>query len=306
MKRIAIAILLIVACANAFSQSSGWSRKGKTIQPTSVNDRVFIGTRDTTSYDDPMINMRTFTTAPTGNRYVSRSIANINTSTPITVRIAGSLGQGLSAYGSTGALTWLVGNYGLTENYGSTFVTNMVSNLSYAGHRVADTVQYLSGFDHTLLLDSGGVVLRNYGVIVRSPIVSTGHVDINYGMFIQSQVNGNFGDSYSIYQEGASQNVFQAGHNYFSGTLDVTGDIDGTARIADTSAFSGSATRKAVYISGVTTQDKFVVSERGLAGDEVLPVADNLLKAVAKADSLIVLRAAGTTTNLKFTYIRVR
>lgn len=77
--------------------------------------------------------------------------------------------------------------------------------------------------------------------------------------------------------------------------------IDGS----DTTAFSGSNTRLAVYRAGVTPASKVVAVPRIVDagnGSEALPVAGDLLKVMVKTDSIIFLRAAGTTSGLKLTY----
>lgn len=76
---------------------------------------------------------------------------------------------------------------------------------------------------------------------------------------------------------------------------------------SDSAAFVTTATRLAVYIPGTLPSDLFTATPRDLdAGDgsEALPVAGDLIKCVAKADSAIFLRAAGTTSGLKFVWTR--
>lgn len=108
-----------------------------------------------------------------------------------------------------------------------------------------------------------------------------------------------------------------ANNGNFSGSLSVTGTgthtiggagstIDVATSVADTSAFVTTATRAAVFISGALSTDKYYVSHRNLTGTETLPVAGDQLSYYAKADSLIVLRAAGTTSGQKFSYLRLR
>jgi hypothetical protein len=83
---------------------------------------------------------------------------------------------------------------------------------------------------------------------------------------------------------------------------------DGTLLVAtaDTSAFSGSNTRVAVYISGATASDKYHVTPRNSNGSDTLPVTDDFMSYQAKIDSLIVYRVAGTTSGLKFSYLRAK
>lgn len=90
-----------------------------------------------------------------------------------------------------------------------------------------------------------------------------------------------------------------------SGAITSSGFIDGTSAITDTSAFTTTATRKAVYISGAVSADKYVVTWRNLAGDEAT-IPTEVPFYYAKTDSLIVMRSAGTTSGLKFSYIRIK
>jgi len=92
----------------------------------------------------------------------------------------------------------------------------------------------------------------------------------------------------------------------FAGSLTASGSIDGTSQIADTSAFTTTGTRKAIYIAGALSTDVYTVSHRNATGSDTLPVADDQLSYYAKADSLIVLRQAGTTSGQKFSYIRIK
>lgn len=97
--------------------------------------------------------------------------------------------------------------------------------------------------------------------------------------------------------------------NYFDSTfvtnLTVSGTLDGGGYIADTSAFSGSNTRAAVYIQGATQSDKYSVDIRLVNSDDATTPTETLFY-YAKADSLIVRRSAGTTSGLKFSYIRIK
>jgi len=89
-------------------------------------------------------------------------------------------------------------------------------------------------------------------------------------------------------------------------TVTMTGSLDVDGDVADTSAFTTTATRAAVYIAGALSTDKYTVSHRNASGTETLPVADDQMSYYAKADSLIVLRQAGTTSGLKFSYSRFK
>ena len=96
--------------------------------------------------------------------------------------------------------------------------------------------------------------------------------------------------------------------NNFAGTevysIDTLGGIAASHYYADTSAFTTSALRQAVYIAGAKPTDKYVVSVRNQS--EVIPVAGDLMACFVRIDSLVVVRAVGTTSGLKFSYIRVK
>jgi hypothetical protein len=90
-----------------------------------------------------------------------------------------------------------------------------------------------------------------------------------------------------------------------AGTLSVTGAVTGTALTRGQSAFTTTATRKAIAITGATANDYYIVSP--VAVDHVtLPIAADFVACFAKTDSLIVMRPAGTTSALKFNYIRLK
>jgi hypothetical protein len=84
-----------------------------------------------------------------------------------------------------------------------------------------------------------------------------------------------------------------------------TGTITGGSMIRGSGAFSAALTRVAVYLAGATSSDYYIV--RGIAADQYTrPVAADFMNCFAKTDSLIVMRAAGTTANLGFTYFRIK
>jgi hypothetical protein len=71
------------------------------------------------------------------------------------------------------------------------------------------------------------------------------------------------------------------------------------------SSFSGSTTRLAVYVAGVMTSNKFSTGPISPA-DGTLPVLGDLCSGITKTDSLIIQRAAGTTSGLGVWYIQVK
>jgi hypothetical protein len=71
------------------------------------------------------------------------------------------------------------------------------------------------------------------------------------------------------------------------------------------SAFNTTATRKAIYVSGIDSiHDVYSITPIATNGS-TLPVAGDLCSYYIKTDSLIVMRAAGTTSGLAFSYIRI-
>jgi hypothetical protein len=88
-------------------------------------------------------------------------------------------------------------------------------------------------------------------------------------------------------------------------SLTVYGSLKGLSWLRGTSSFSGTDVVKSIYLAGAASTDYYVVTP--LAADATTaPVAGDLLNCFAKTDSLIVLRAAGTTSGLGFNYIRVK
>jgi hypothetical protein len=87
--------------------------------------------------------------------------------------------------------------------------------------------------------------------------------------------------------------------------LGINGAITGSTPNRGVTQFTTSLTRKAIFISGVTASDIFVVSP--WADDShTRPVAGDALNWYAVTDSLIVMRAAGTTSALHISYIRFK
>lgn len=93
----------------------------------------------------------------------------------------------------------------------------------------------------------------------------------------------------------ATGNVSTAGSGTFA-SLSVTN--------ADTSAFTGTETRKAVYFAGATTASVYIATPR--MSSEASPSANDILAVYAKADSAIVTRPESGTSGLKFNLLRVR
>jgi hypothetical protein len=104
---------------------------------------------------------------------------------------------------------------------------------------------------------------------------------------------------------GVYDSTLSAVGGQFTRGLRVDGSISGSSSVRGSDAFSTTATRRAVYIAGATSSDYYVATPKSSDG-LVLPVAGDLLSVYAKTDSLIVTRAAGTTSGLGFNYIRIK
>ncbi len=90
--------------------------------------------------------------------------------------------------------------------------------------------------------------------------------------------------------------------------VDSSGGIVGARGVlADTGAFSTTLTTKAVYISGATPSDIYVVSHRIAQGVSTAAMPDTtVLGYMAKTDSLIVTRSSGNISGTKFSWLRIR
>ena len=73
----------------------------------------------------------------------------------------------------------------------------------------------------------------------------------------------------------------------------------------DTSAFVTTATRLAIFVSGARDSQIWQATSR-IPANTTLPVAGDQLSCSSKWDSVIVKRAAGTTSGLKINYFRVK
>jgi len=98
-------------------------------------------------------------------------------------------------------------------------------------------------------------------------------------------------------------NQMVLGDSYVTETV-VRGIVSASTSFRDTAAFSTTATRLAIYYPGTTGIDNYQVSIRG--DSDALPVAGDLLRAWAKTDSLVVTRAAGTTSGLKINILHTK
>jgi hypothetical protein len=75
--------------------------------------------------------------------------------------------------------------------------------------------------------------------------------------------------------------------------------------VGDTAAFTTTATRMAIYIPGCRENQIWDATPRKPHAT-LLPVAGDFIAVAPKWDSLVVKRAAGTTSGLKFNYFRIK
>jgi hypothetical protein len=92
-----------------------------------------------------------------------------------------------------------------------------------------------------------------------------------------------------------------------SRVTDTTASTSGYIPVArfGTSTFSTTNLRAALYIPGTTASDIYVATPISASGTTT-PVAGDQLAVYSKTDSLIVQRAAGTTSGLGFNWMRMR
>ena len=139
-------------------------------------------------------------------------------------------------------------------------------------------------------------------VTMASTLGVTGNVAVNTNKFAVTASSGNTAIAGTLAVTGASTLTGAVG---ITGATTVTGGLIGTSATRGSSTFTTTATRKAVYIAGAADTDVYIV--RGVAADShTRPVAGDLLNCFAVADSLIVMRAAGTTSGQGFSYFRIK
>ena len=160
----------------------------------------------------------------------------------------------------------------------------------------------------TLVVTGAGTVQGNFAVDTNSFTVATGTGNTVVGGTLSAtgdfKINTN---KFAVTASNGNTNVagaFTVATNKFA--VAATGEVTGVAVLRGTGTFSAALTRTAVSIPGATTNDIYVVSPAATATDATRPVAGDLLNCYAKADSLIIMRQAGTTANLKFYYIRMK
>lgn len=91
----------------------------------------------------------------------------------------------------------------------------------------------------------------------------------------------------------------------FTDNVSIDSVMYGNAWSRGSGAFTTTLTRAAVYIKGALATDYYIVG--GIATDQYTrPVAGDFMNCFAKLDSLIVMRQAGTTSGLRFTYFRMK
>ena len=91
-------------------------------------------------------------------------------------------------------------------------------------------------------------------------------------------------------------------------SVSTIGAISGTVYVRDSVSFTTSETRVAKYIAGATSADVYVVTPQAPAssGSGGRPVAGDLTNAFPKTDSVVFMRAAGTTSGLTVYFLRIK
>lgn len=102
-----------------------------------------------------------------------------------------------------------------------------------------------------------------------------------------------------------NQPLYLGANNSGKLTIAVDGSYTANAFVRGTASFTTTGVRAAVYIAGAQGTDFYVATPIAASGT-TLPVAGDLLAVYAKTDSLIVCRAAGTTSGLSFNWIRLK
>jgi hypothetical protein len=110
---------------------------------------------------------------------------------------------------------------------------------------------------------------------------------------------------------GTAGNILSRGNfNMFGATTLGLGDsvtVSAGAKIADTSAFTTTATIKAIYIAGATAADTYVLTLRRIQEVSTVAMTDSTkLSYMAKTDSLIVYRPNGNVSGTKFSWFRIK
>lgn len=132
---------------------------------------------------------------------------------------------------------------------------------------------------------------------------ATGHIVLKSQTLTQNHVNNVlFNNSIT-----ATDTVF-APTLSVSGNASLGGTITGNALIRDSVAFSTTDTRVAKAISGGTANSYYIVTPKAKAssGASGRPVAGDLVNVYPKADSVVFMRQAGTTSGLVVYFLRFK
>jgi hypothetical protein len=204
----------------------------------------------------------------------------------------------------------------------------------------SNSTGYLIGLRGLTYMDKAVTVPAAMSVYATNPFVVAGTITNAFGLFIESITAGT--GNYSIYSLGgtgyhagsfgfgtipsakihalSTTEQLRLGYdasNYTSFTVGATGglaiggagtnggSITGNTLLRDTSAFTTTGTRVAIYIAGATSTDQYQVTARH-SGDSLPAEHGDDLAYWAKTDSVIVTRPAGGTSGLKFGWLRIR
>lgn len=158
---------------------------------------------------------------------------------------------------------------------------------------VKDTVRVTGDVDLNGLLDVLGNQSNTGKLVVTDTIRSTGNADFNGAI---TDVNGKLL---------VKDTVRVTGDVDLNAHLSVLGTITGSAANRGTAAFTSAEVVKSVFVTGATSADLCYVTPLAPASTTA-PVAGDFCNCIFKTDSLIVLRAAGTTSGLGFNWLRIK
>lgn len=201
------------------------------------------------------------------------------------VLIGGTLGvTGASALaavsGTTGTFSSTFNATGVTT-FGSTVGVTGTTTLTKALiHVAAGTADLLNVYNDKATAGDSGIVVNKLGYLGIGKNTATVPLDV----------------------VGAS--LF-TGASHTTGVVTLDADIVGNALVRGTAAFVTTATRVAVAIAGGAAGDFYVITPVAPTASD-RPVAGDMISVIAKTDSVIFQRQAGTTSGGAFNYIRIK
>lgn len=134
---------------------------------------------------------------------------------------------------------------------------------------------------------------------LSTTLAVTGNVAVNTNKFNVTAASGNTTVAGTLGVTGATT---------LTGDATLSGNLTGNILIRDSVAFTTTATRVAKAVVGATAASVYVVTPKAKAssGSTGRPVAGDVCNAYAKADSVVFMRQAGTTSGLVVYFIRIK